>query len=62
MYSNSRSCSIALLEMPTNDFEEVIFKTSKIQYLFIQYPNSTHFSALQSSWKRVQGPQKKLLS
>jgi hypothetical protein len=49
MYSYCRSCWITVLVLPTHAFGEAIIETSKIHNLFIQYPNSTHFSALESS-------------
>jgi hypothetical protein len=49
MYSYYRSCWITVLVLPTHAFGEAIIETSKIHNLFIQYPNDTYFSALESS-------------
>jgi hypothetical protein len=35
--------------MPTHVFVESVIKTSQIHNLFIQYPNNTRFSVLESS-------------
>jgi hypothetical protein len=37
------------LVLPTYIIGEAIYETSKIHNLFIQYPNDTYFSALESS-------------
>jgi hypothetical protein len=39
-----------VLILPPHAFGEAIIETSKIHNLFIQYPNNTYFSALESSW------------
>jgi hypothetical protein len=41
------SCTVLVL--PTHVFGQAILQTSKIHNLFIQYPNYTYFSALESS-------------
>jgi hypothetical protein len=48
MYSYCRSCWITVLVLPTHTFGEAIIETSRIHNLFIQYPNITYFSALES--------------
>jgi hypothetical protein len=56
IYSYCRSCWIMVLVLPTHAFEEAIIETSKIHNLFIQYPNNTYFSALESSCKWREDP------
>jgi hypothetical protein len=42
--------------LSTHVFGEAILQTSKIHNLFIQYPNNTQFSLLESSWKWGEDP------
>jgi hypothetical protein len=49
MYTSSRSCWIMILVLLAPIFGEAILKTSKIHNSFIQYPNNTYFSVLESS-------------
>jgi hypothetical protein len=49
MYSYYKSCWITVLVLSTHTLEEVIIETLKIHDLFIQYPNNTYFSVLESS-------------
>jgi hypothetical protein len=49
IYNYCRSCWITILVLPTHVFGEAIIETLKIHNLFIQYPNNTYFSVLESS-------------